>query len=197
MRLEFFVPGQARPAGSKGAFKHPHTGKIIVTHANPATKVWMDTVRFFGMKAANRMIPTREPIRLNLIFLRERPQSHYGSGRNAGVLKASSPRCFTRTPDLTKLTRAVEDALTGIIWKDDSQVIIQATMKRYNRDNEIPGVQIIIETVNGNTLKGTYDEHENKIQRQGNGSLFGHTGREGGDDSGNQPALCRLPQGQY
>ena len=170
MRIQFFVPGQARPAGSKSAFKNPKTGHVIVTHANPATKQWMDTVRFFALKMANRMIPTKEPILLKLIFLRERPTGHYGSGRNAGVLKLSAPSHFTTMPDLTKLIRAVEDSLTGIIFKDDSQVIMQSTMKRYCRGEEKPGVQIIIETINA--TKGVYDDTEREIKGQGTGQLF-------------------------
>jgi len=147
MRLEFFVPGTARPAGSKGAFKHPQTGKIIVTHANAKTKDWMDSVKWFAMNATNRMVPWMEPVRLSLTFIKPRPQNHYGSGRNEGVLKSSAPQHATTVPDLTKLTRAVEDALTGIVWRDDAQVVQQVTQKRYCRGEEKPGVYVTIETM--------------------------------------------------
>jgi len=210
MRIEFFIPGRARPAGSKGAFRHKHTGEIIVTHANPATKEWMNTVKSFALEAAKRhvqenpkekitaitpanrpcqmmiratgMKPTTEAVCLKLVFLRDRPQAHYGTGRNAGVLKKSAPPHLIQTPDLTKLIRAVEDGLTGIIWKDDKQVIAQATIKRYCRGDEIPGVQVIVETVHG--LKGFYDGKEKEIRGQGTGFLFGSVGREGGNDGG-------------
>lgn len=147
MRIEFFVPGMARPAGSKSAFKHPQTGKIIVTHANAKTKDWMDSVKWFAIEHTNRMVPVIEAVRLTLTFLKPRPQNHYGSGRNAGVLKSSAPQYATTVPDLTKLTRAVEDALTGIVWRDDAQVVKQVTDKRYCRGDEKPGVQITIETL--------------------------------------------------
>ncbi|MBN2312347.1 MAG: RusA family crossover junction endodeoxyribonuclease [Sedimentisphaerales bacterium] len=182
MRLEFFIPGQARPAGSKSAYKNKKTSQIIVTHANPATKQWMDSVRFFALKAAQRMVPTTEAVCLKLIFLKDRPKGHFGSGRNTGMIRSSAPAHFTTVPDLTKLTRAVEDGLTGIVWKDDSQVIAQETLKRYCRADEKPGVQIIIETVNG--LKGFYDGKENEIRGQTTGHLFGRVGREGGNDGG-------------
>ena len=170
MRIEFFVPGQARPAGSKSAFKHKQTGKIIVTHANPATKQWMDSVKWFAMKEVNRMIPTNEPVCLKLIFLKDRPKTHFGSGRNEGVLRSSAPSHFTNTPDLTKLTRAVEDGLTGIVWKDDCQVIAQATIKRYCRGDEKPGVQVIVESVDG--VRQFTDDRELQIRREGTGCLF-------------------------
>jgi Holliday junction resolvase RusA-like endonuclease len=147
MRIEFFVPGQSRPAGSKGAFNHPKTGKIIVTHANKKTKGWMDSVKWFAMQETNSMVPLTEAVCLTLLFLRDRPKSHYGSGRNADRLKSSAPIYCTTVPDLTKLTRAVEDALTGIVWKDDSQVVRQDTDKRYCAGTEKAGVNIIIETM--------------------------------------------------
>jgi Holliday junction resolvase RusA-like endonuclease len=37
----------------------------------------------------------------------------------------------TVKPDLTKLLRAVEDALTGVVWRDDSQIIHQVVNKEY------------------------------------------------------------------
>lgn len=86
-------------------------------------------------------------MRLELRFFSERPKNHYGTGRNTGRLKSSAPPYKITNPDLTKLTRAVEDALTGIIWKDDSQVVQQETMKRYCRGYEKHGVLIIIKTI--------------------------------------------------
>lgn len=149
MKIEFFVPGIARPAGSKNAFKHPHTGNIIVTHACKKTKGWMDSVKWFAMKAANWMILLDEAVRLELVFVYERPKNHYGTGRNAGCLKSSAPRFYEKTtmPDLTKILRGVEDALKSVIWKDDALVVQQVTMKRYCRGDEKPGVYITIITM--------------------------------------------------
>jgi len=162
MTIQFFVPGQARPAGSKSAFKHPRTGKIIVTHQNPATKQWMDSVKWHAMKHVGRMCLLTDAICLKLTFLRQRPKGHYGSGRNEGKMKSSAPLHNTKVPDLTKLTRCVEDALTGIIWKDDSQVIAQRTNKRYCREDEKPGVFITVETIEqkGITDHGKEEKHK-------------------------------------
>lgn len=152
MNIQFFVPGQARPAGSKSAFKNPNTGKIIVTHANPKTKGWMDSVAWHAMKHVGAMCLLTDAVCLKLTFLRLRPGGDYGTGRNEGIIKASAPLHNTKIPDLTKLTRAVEDALTGIIWKDDSQVIAQRTNKRYCRGDEKPGVWILVETIEAKGL---------------------------------------------
>ena len=147
--ISFFVPGIARPAGSKNAFHNPKTGEIIITHACKKTKNWMDSVKWFAMKAANRMILLDEAVRLELVFLYSRPKNHYGSGRNAGCLKSSAPRFYEKTtmPDLTKIVRGVEDALKGIIWKDDSAVVQHVNTKLYCRVDEKPGVMIKVTTM--------------------------------------------------
>ena len=63
------------------------------------------------------------PVSLSLRFYRPRPQGHFGKGRNVGRLKASAPKHPTTRPDTLKLARGVEDACSGILWVDDSQVV--------------------------------------------------------------------------
>ena len=143
----FFVPGIGRTAGSKSAFKDKN-GKVQLTHAGKYSKDWMDSVKWFALKEyGKRQVLLTCPIALKLTFFRQRPQGHYGTGRNIGQLKASAPRYPTPKPDLTKLTRAVEDAITGIVWKDDSQVVKQETEKLYCGPEDKIGVCITIERV--------------------------------------------------
>lgn len=161
MKLQFFVPGQQRPAGSKKAFMNTKTGKVIITHDNPKTKDWMQSVKWFAMKAADRMVLETGPVKLSLLFLADRPKAHFGSGRNEGVLKDSSPAEKITMPDLTKLTRAVEDSLKLVVWKDDSQVVSQRTDKRFCRGDEKPGVYVTIES-----FERSLNDDQEKIQRQ-------------------------------
>ncbi len=70
-------------------------------------------------------------VSLRIVFLRPRPKGHHGTGRNAGKLKESAPEWPTTKPDTLKLARAVEDALTGVIWQDDSQVVSHHLTKRW------------------------------------------------------------------
>ena len=68
---------------------------------------------------------------MTIVFIRPRPQGHYGTGRNEGKLKESAPRYLSKTPDTLKLGRAIEDAITGVIWRDDSQVVEHYLSKRF------------------------------------------------------------------
>ena len=63
------------------------------------------------------------PVRLRANFYFPRPKSHFGTGRNARVLKESAPSYVTKTPDLDKLVRAVGDALTDVVLRDDAQIV--------------------------------------------------------------------------
>jgi len=49
-----------------------------------------------------------------------------------------------KRPDLDKLIRAVMDALTGIYYQDDSQVVLISATKNYVGKNDTPGVDIRI-----------------------------------------------------
>lgn len=160
MKFTFFVPGRQRPAGSKKGFFNKNTGKMIITHDNPATRDWMQSVKWFAMKAADRMVIETGPVKLTLIFVAERPKGHFGSGRNTGVLKTSAPSEKITMPDLTKLTRAVEDAMKGIVWKDDSQVVKQNTEKRFCRGDEKPGVYVKVETFERSLFNGKEENRD-------------------------------------
>lgn len=125
--VEFIVYGEPRPQGSKRAFagrnKHGQL-KVRVVDDNPHTKSWRQEVAIAARAAWNRPLLDRSvPVRLSLCFVRPRPESHYGTGKNSGVLKATAPAYPTQRPDTLKLARAVEDALTGVVWTDDSQAV--------------------------------------------------------------------------
>lgn len=139
--IKFFVPGVPAPQGSVKSFTHPATGKIVSQPDNPRTKPWRGIVGMTALAALNDWSLSREPFVVVLRFVFPRPKSHFGSGRNAETLKASAPAqpCGRGVPDIDKLIRAVLDALTGVIWFDDSQVAYVEAMKRYG---DSPGVWV-------------------------------------------------------
>lgn len=71
------------------------------------------------------------PIVVVVDFYFSRPLGHYGSGRNAGTLRASAPPYKVTKPDALKLGRAVEDSLSGTVIGDDSQVVEIQARKHY------------------------------------------------------------------
>lgn len=59
-------------------------------------------------------------VRYRIFFAR--PKSHYRTGRNAAILRDNAPSRHAQRPDLVNLLKCLEDALTGIVWKDDALV---------------------------------------------------------------------------
>jgi Holliday junction resolvase RusA-like endonuclease len=124
----FEVPGDPAPGGSKRAFRRGR--RIVVTDDCKRNKAWRATVALYA-RAAFRRPASRNPLRVTATFFIRRPRSHYGTGRNASVVRASAPPMPTSKPDATKLWRSTEDALTGIIWVDDAQIVEQTVAKQY------------------------------------------------------------------
>lgn len=129
--IRFFVPGKPIPGGSKRGFVNPRTGGVIITEAaGQANKEWRAMV-VASCREVFKKPALEGPLELRIEFRMPRPQSHYGTGRNQGRLKPTAPTHHTTRPDSVKLTRALEDALTHILWRDDSQNVILHVVKRY------------------------------------------------------------------
>lgn len=136
----FFVSGIPRPAGSKDYKGSNRRGRaIIVDSSGDRGKAWRENVA--ATARASYQGPLFEgPIELQITFWMERPKSHYSSKRKR---KPDAPFYHTSRPDRTKLLRAVEDALTGILWKDDAQIVSGETRKRYQMAIG-PGVSVSV-----------------------------------------------------
>lgn len=149
----FTVKGEAQPAGSKKAFVplHPKTkqpyrrpgGGIVVSVVddNPNSKKWKKLVAQIAEHECGTPL-LEGPLKVTLTFYRVRPQSHLGA---TGLSKhgRETPYPITK-PDAGKLARGTIDALTGVIYRDDAQIVEEIAIKRYGSP---PRVEILIEEV--------------------------------------------------
>jgi len=97
--------------------------RAILTSTTKGLKPWQAQVATVAKIAQVEFLEKGVPVIVDMLFYFERPKSHFGTGRNAGILKKKAPEYHTQKPDKDKLGRAVHDALTGIAYHDDSQVI--------------------------------------------------------------------------
>lgn len=141
--ISFFVPGTPVAKGSAKAFYNRNARKIVTMQDNrDKQKPWASMISYCAQEAGCAI--SQGAIRIGLQFVMPRPKAHYGTGKNASILKGSAPVRHTSKPDLDKLIRCVKDALTGVAWKDDSQVCEVEAGKKYG---EPTGVEIEIKEV--------------------------------------------------
>ena len=146
--ISFFCAGIPRPGGSKRASaiyrKGPNgpvpvtvNGRVLVNVREDCQKTrdWRAVVADCGrqaMEAAGRLGPFSCPLRVDVVFHLLRPKWHFGSGKNAGQVRASAPAHPAVRPDLTKAWRSTEDSLNGICWTDDALIVEQYVRKVYS-----------------------------------------------------------------
>ena len=141
--LIFFVAGVPKPAGSKRGFYIAKIKRVVITDANPNSADWKTDVKHEAQRNYSAEL-WDGPIFLKLTFNIVRPKSHYRSGKNSHLLKDSAPLFPTSKPDALKLARGVEDALTGVVWKDDSLIVDEHLHKRFA---DKPGCKIEVREV--------------------------------------------------
>ncbi|HVJ98946.1 MAG TPA: RusA family crossover junction endodeoxyribonuclease [Acidimicrobiia bacterium] len=134
------VRGMPRPQGSMKLHTLPN-GRAAARY--PAgVYVWRGQVQ--AAVAGIECEQFTGPVELRLGFDMPRPLAHYGTGKNAGVLKRSAPDVPHTAPDLDKLVRCVNDAITDAgLWRDDAQVAVIVAAKRYVTTG-VPGVLITV-----------------------------------------------------
>lgn len=147
--IRIVVQGKAAPAGSKRSVTNKKTGQSFVIDANKNAAPWKAYVASEGARQYHGPL-LDGPLDVEFVIVRARPKNHYGTGRNAHVLKDSAPLQPTSAPDTTKLVRGVEDALTGIVWVDDAQIVNQSAQKRYG---DKPRVEVRIRETSLTTVR--------------------------------------------
>jgi len=128
MNYSFTVWGTAAPQGSKR-----HVGKGLMLESSDRVRPWRQDVRFAALEERPPNWDMATPMRLDLVFWFPRPATHYGTRNGISYLKANAPiePVSARIGDIDKLQRAVFDALTGVAYLDDRQVVEVEARKAY------------------------------------------------------------------
>ena len=129
--IAFTVFGISQTAGSKRAFpfkKSDGSLGVRVSDDNPKGQSWKNAVAS-SARLVHRGELLSGALAVTMRFYRPRPQGHFGKhGLNKTGLEAIAPA--TR-PDVLKLARCAEDALTGVLWRDDAQIVEEHLFKHW------------------------------------------------------------------
>ncbi len=133
--LRFRVDGTPQSRGSKKAITVPGQRRGLLIDDNAKSGPWMDLVAFYARQAMNGRDPWDGPLCLRATFFRERPKGHF---RQDGTVNPTAPAFPATKPDASKYMRAVEDAMSKIVYVDDARLVDSWPSKRWGK----PGVVI-------------------------------------------------------
>lgn len=140
--IRFFVHGEAQPKGSTRAFVvgwkpgQVTRPKTVTTTDNPQLKAWEKHIQDVATDYAETV--DEGPMSVRLLFSLMRPKS----------VSVSERPLPTVDPDIDKLSRAVLDAMSGVCYADDQQVIRLVARKEYVSTPSKAGVLIECSTFN-------------------------------------------------
>ena len=138
--MTFTVFGLPGPQGSKRFVGRAKSGRGILVESSAKVKPWREAVRWTALEAiADKKIRFTGAVEVSMIFTLPKPKS------------ASKCASASKRPDLSKLVRSTEDALTDSgIWEDDARVIRCFSEKHYAGSSNalnVPGCVIRIAAV--------------------------------------------------
>ena len=155
LALRFFVPGDPVSQGSKTMM--PRGGEvgaelILVESGNKRTKTlpgnrlrnWRMTIEQCARAEMfkRRLKPLNGILVVGFCFVLARPKTHVTEGtrhlpKDEQRLKKSAPAFPAVKPDLSKVIRAAEDAMEGVVFKNDSRIVgYRDPAKIYDDDGE-------------------------------------------------------------
>lgn len=134
-----FVPGTPKSQGSKKYVGH-RGGKAVLAESSKGNKAWRNHVAGHVAEAWSNVsgpLPKAKAWHCTLLFYLQRPKS-------VPRHKRPEPTVY---PDLDKLIRSVDDALTGVLFEDDSSIVSISARKSYADEGQPPGVHISVAAV--------------------------------------------------
>jgi crossover junction endodeoxyribonuclease RusA len=135
--ISFVVHGRPQPQGSTKAFIPKGWKRAIITTDNKNLKPWRQDVASEAMAAMSKAGAklSEEAIHVEVAFFFLRPKSV-----NKSVIHK------TTKPDIDKLERGILDGLTGICFRDDSQVVSCIASKGFCDSNERAEIEVRVVT---------------------------------------------------
>jgi Holliday junction resolvase RusA-like endonuclease len=132
------VHGLPAPQGSKR-----HVGNGVMIESSKKVKPWRQDVKYAAL-GATAAVPGWKildgPLAASMTFTFARPKGHYRTGRNAHLLRDAAPARPSVFPDLSKILRCTEDALTGVVWHDDQRVVEYVRLGKFYAGTDAPDV---------------------------------------------------------
>ena len=136
--IRIVVPGNPVGKGRPRAFQTRGARRTIKMHTPEKTRAYEQAIALAGKLAMQGREPLGGPVAMRLDIFMPIPASWSKAKREAALLSSVMP---ISKPDASNVLKAVEDALNGIAYIDDSQIIDVWLRKRYSDE---PRIEVII-----------------------------------------------------
>lgn len=122
LEVDIMPKGKERPRFYGG---HAYTAPAQFEHEHQIRKAWMDK---YGMEP----VATDCPVAVIVSFSKPLPKS------------VKQPRPWIQVPDIDNLAKSVLDALNGVAFVDDKQIVRLQAVKQSQRPESVAGISITV-----------------------------------------------------
>ena len=133
--LMYTVYGE--PVG-KGRPRFVRRGNFTQTYTPAKTKSYEDEIKMFAKAAMGATEPLETPVEV-FLYIRNTVPASYSKKRTEACLSGQEKP--TKKPDLDNVAKAFLDAMNGVVYKDDCQIISLHVTKVYA---EIAAVEVLV-----------------------------------------------------
>lgn len=152
----FAVEGTPRPKGSFKAVK----GRFVIP-GSKHQKGWENAVKTAAFLVMNEQEPfDKKPLRVDVVFAFKRPRSDY----NSFGLKEGASIAPTKKPDIDKVLRALNDAMSNIVYGDDAWIACTNARKVWAEPGTPEGVCVRVMYATKEEIQEASSEYERAIR---------------------------------
>ena len=112
--------------------RHRNNGRF---HYDPSSKDKKEFILIAKQEAPPK--PTNDMIELDITFCYKRPNNHYRTKNKKKILKHDVPFWKIGKPDTDNLVKFYMDAMNGIFYVDDAQIVSLHARKVYGYEDYI------------------------------------------------------------
>lgn len=132
--------GQARPRfTTRGGYAMAYSPRQNREFEREIQKAYMAACPNQGFKGFARSIPVAASITINLPIRESWSKKKQAQAERGEILP-------TKKPDSDNVAKAVLDALNGLAYHDDAQIVSLSVVKKYS---EKPGIEILLMEIKG------------------------------------------------
>lgn len=137
MRVKIELAGPPRGKGRGRAF---NTASGIRVFTDEKTRTYESQLRFAAQQQMAGNAPTVRPVTVSVVA--RFPIAPSWSKKKQAAAQAGEI-CPCSTPDVDNLLKIL-DALNGVVWVDDRQIVIAWVRKHYS---DYPGLTVLVESI--------------------------------------------------